>query len=297
MKRALRIGAFWNWLPAFRAVAETEHLPTASEQLGVSASALSRTIRLLEDEVGQPLFDRVGRTIRLNGAGRKFLRAVRDAMRLMDEGLQSIEGRQFIGPVYISVPSPFAPILVMPAIADVAETHPEIVPHVRSFPIPAINLALKSGAIDIAVTDTPSVDGDVDIQEIAQLTYGLYCGASHPLASNPEGGFDEIADHAFASPVALDDGTTPDHWPADWPRKVRLRVTHLQVGIEAVLDGQYLAVLPDLVAKRYPFTRIATPKPFPVSGWFMIQRTELPVLGRAKIVADAIRAAAARLTT
>ena len=38
----------WNWLPAFRAVAETEHLPTASDLLHVTPSALSRTIRLLE---------------------------------------------------------------------------------------------------------------------------------------------------------------------------------------------------------------------------------------------------------
>ncbi len=58
MERLRRVASFWNWLPAFRAVAETEHLPTAAEALFVSPSALSRAIRLLEKDVGQPLFRR-----------------------------------------------------------------------------------------------------------------------------------------------------------------------------------------------------------------------------------------------
>ena len=45
-----RVSRIWNWLPVFRAVAETEHLPTASELLYVTPSALSRTIRLLEKD-------------------------------------------------------------------------------------------------------------------------------------------------------------------------------------------------------------------------------------------------------
>ena len=81
MERVRRLARFWNWLPAFRVTAETAHLPTASEALHISPSALSRTIRLLEEDVGQPLFDRVGRNIALNAAGQRLLAAVRDAMR------------------------------------------------------------------------------------------------------------------------------------------------------------------------------------------------------------------------
>ncbi len=47
----------WAWIPVFRVVAETEHLPTAAARLHVSPSALSRTVRLVEDTLGEELFD------------------------------------------------------------------------------------------------------------------------------------------------------------------------------------------------------------------------------------------------
>ena len=81
MERARSVAQLWDWLPAFRAVAETQHLPTAARAMGVSPSALSRAVGLLEDAVGHPLFERVGRRIVLNEQGARFLGAVRDAMR------------------------------------------------------------------------------------------------------------------------------------------------------------------------------------------------------------------------
>src|SRR5688572_4700021 len=90
VERLRRLATLWNYLPGFRAVAESQHLPTASHLLFVSPSALSRTIRLLEEDLGRSLFDRVGRNIELNAAGRRLLSGVRDAMRLVDEVLAAI---------------------------------------------------------------------------------------------------------------------------------------------------------------------------------------------------------------
>ena len=51
------VASVWNWLPTFRAVAETEHVARAAEILHVSPPAVSRTIKLLEDHLGTKLFD------------------------------------------------------------------------------------------------------------------------------------------------------------------------------------------------------------------------------------------------
>ena len=69
MERLRRVARLWSWLPAFRAVGETQHLPTASEHLLVTAPALSRAVRLLEKDVGRELFRRTGRRIELNDNG------------------------------------------------------------------------------------------------------------------------------------------------------------------------------------------------------------------------------------
>ncbi len=74
-------------LQTFLAVARTGHLGRAAEALHQDQSTVSRKIAKLEAALGVPLFDRVGRSIRLTAAGERFipradrlLRELRDAV-------------------------------------------------------------------------------------------------------------------------------------------------------------------------------------------------------------------------
>ncbi|GHO56340.1 hypothetical protein KSB_48150 [Ktedonobacter robiniae] len=60
-------------LKYFLTVARLEHMTRAAEELGIAQPPLSQTIARLEEELGVPLFDRLGRNIqRLEQSGRKF---------------------------------------------------------------------------------------------------------------------------------------------------------------------------------------------------------------------------------
>tara|TARA_B110000503_G_scaffold143757_1_gene248121 strand:+ start:39675 stop:40574 length:900 start_codon:yes stop_codon:yes gene_type:complete len=59
-------------LSVFLSVADTLNFSRSSELLYMSVSAVSRTIRRLEEELGQPLLERDNRSVRLTGAGREF---------------------------------------------------------------------------------------------------------------------------------------------------------------------------------------------------------------------------------
>ena len=60
----------------FQVVAEEEHISRAAEKLHISQPSLSTTIRRLEKELDTPLFDRRGRNIYLNQAGKQLLEHV-----------------------------------------------------------------------------------------------------------------------------------------------------------------------------------------------------------------------------
>jgi LysR family transcriptional activator of glutamate synthase operon len=69
-------------LSYFKALAENEHLTRTAESLSVSQTALSNMIIQLEEELGVKLFDRTGRSIRLNAHGKAYLAHVN---RIFDE--------------------------------------------------------------------------------------------------------------------------------------------------------------------------------------------------------------------
>jgi DNA-binding transcriptional LysR family regulator len=74
----------------FQAVARTEHVSRAADQLRIAQPALSRVLKRLEDELGVRLFDRQGRNLRLNRFGAAFLRRVDRALAELDDARREL---------------------------------------------------------------------------------------------------------------------------------------------------------------------------------------------------------------
>jgi LysR family transcriptional regulator, hydrogen peroxide-inducible genes activator len=68
----------------FLAVARFQSFARAAEHEHVAQPSLSRQIRKLEDELGSPLFDRMGRKIRLTARGERFLEHVRRVLSSLE---------------------------------------------------------------------------------------------------------------------------------------------------------------------------------------------------------------------
>jgi LysR family glycine cleavage system transcriptional activator len=74
-------------LRGFEAAARLASFALAADELHLSHSAVSHQIKLLEGELGQPLFRRVGRSVVLTDAGKDFARAVREILRRLEDGV------------------------------------------------------------------------------------------------------------------------------------------------------------------------------------------------------------------
>ncbi len=206
MERLRRVHSLWSWLPAFRAVAETEHLPSASRNFGVSASALSRTLALLEENVGQPLFHRSGRRIELNPAGADLLTSVRRAMRMIHDTLARLEHEQLVGPLLLAARGLAAESLALAALPKLRARAPELTPQLRELPAERVAGALLRGELDVALVESlirhpelttiPAADGfpmPASILRPLEPALGakrvpvivhVYGGPSAPLVSN-----------------------------------------------------------------------------------------------------------------
>jgi LysR family glycine cleavage system transcriptional activator len=117
-----------NTLPAFRAVARTQNLRAAAEELHLTHSALSQQIKLLEDQAGVQLFDRVGRRLQLNDAGRALQRAVEAALQQLDDGLRGARAAAAGEAAHLKLtllPS-FAQRWLLPRMARWRAAHPDV---------------------------------------------------------------------------------------------------------------------------------------------------------------------------
>ncbi len=260
-----RLDLIWNWLPPFRAVAETEHLPTAAKQLNVTASALSRSVRLLEDALGQQLFHRVGRTIVLNAAGRRLLEAMAACNRTLDATLTDLVRPGLNGELRLASVGVLTHGYVLPAILKLVDDNPVLIPSLENHLASAANERLAKGAIDAAFYYDAIQHPDLRIEPIGQSFNSVYCGVGHPLFERADIDETEILQHPFTAPHLGDRQLPMDGWPVDIPRTVGLRITLLVTNLEVALSGQFLAVLPDVTAadaleagrlRRLPFERL-----------------------------------------
>ncbi len=78
-------------LAYFRSAARLQHLTRAAEEQGIAQPSLSKSLRLLESELGVQLFDRKGRGVRLNSFGRAYLRHVDAVFRSLEDGRRELE--------------------------------------------------------------------------------------------------------------------------------------------------------------------------------------------------------------
>jgi len=76
-------------LPTFRTAARLSNLRAAADELHLTHSAVSQQIRVLEDQLGFRVFERSGRRIALNAAGKTLLTSVESALATLDDGMQA----------------------------------------------------------------------------------------------------------------------------------------------------------------------------------------------------------------
>ena len=115
-------------LPVFCAVARLQNLRAAAAELHLTHSALSQQIKLLEQQIDLNLFDRIGRRLQLNDAGRALQRGAEAALQQLDDGLRAARSAAAGTGQHLKLtltPS-FAQRWLLPRMARWRAAHPEL---------------------------------------------------------------------------------------------------------------------------------------------------------------------------
>lgn len=115
-------------LRAFRLIARHGSFTRAAAELQVTASALSQTLRQLEDHVGVRLLHRTTRRVGLTEAGHAFLERISPALNEIDEAIDALRqhGDRPAGTLRIAVPQMVLDQLIAPCIAPFMRAWPEV---------------------------------------------------------------------------------------------------------------------------------------------------------------------------
>ena len=168
----------------FTALAETLSFTRAAERVHVTQSTLSHQIRQLEDEIGQPLFDRIGRMVVTTEAGELFFAFASRALKEVDQGIAMLQpgGGDLTGRVRIGATHTFNIGLIPECVALFLARHPTVQIRVEELAAEQIVSGLRAGELDIGIAYRPSGPTDLWFEPLYNEEMVLVVADSHPLA-------------------------------------------------------------------------------------------------------------------
>jgi len=168
----------------FVAVAECLSFTRAAERVHVTQSTLSHQIRQLEEQIGQVLFDRIGKKVVTTEAGQLFLAYASRALKEVDAGIAMLRptAGDLTGEVRVGSTHTFNIGLIPECVALFLARHPTVKICVEELPADEIGVRLRSGALDIGIAYRPTGATELAFEPLYNEEMVLVVGNTHPLA-------------------------------------------------------------------------------------------------------------------
>jgi LysR family glycine cleavage system transcriptional activator len=275
-------------LRAFEAAARHLSFKRAAIELGVTPTAVSHHIRLLEGHCGQALFRRRPRPVSLTEAGARLFPVIRDGLQSFSATIAAIKRQRETAPLRVTTTNAFASRWLVPRLPLWRKADP-------AAPLDVIGtdsvLSLDAGEADVAIRYCRSAPQDGVSEELFRDTFWPVCdpqlfGSTKRL--NPADLKKHTLVHCYWPPSDLE-APTWERWlaaaRAKWPDLPDFKeMDHLSFheelhAIEAVTAGQGIGIFSDvLVGRDLASGRLV--KAFDLSlsgyGFYLVRRPDHP---------------------
>lgn len=291
-------------LRAFEAAARQLSFKRAAADLGVTPTAVSHQIKLLERYCGQPLFRRQPRPLMLTAAGQQLFPVVRDGFEVFAEALAKVRGGATTGKLRITATNAFAARWLVPRLPNWRASHPRLKLDIVG--TDAV-LDLDSGEADVAIRYARKPPSGLPFVELVRDSFGVV--ASPKLVGNLERPLRPAELARF--PLIDTEWPAADRDAPNWQRwQKAVSRYHKSVpdlsslpalsfreelhAIEAAIAGQGIAICSDVLVgpelangALVPVSRIRLPG----YGFYILHRAAHPKLGSIRAFVDWARSA------
>ena len=291
-----------TWLETFTTLCEAGHFTRTAERLNMTQPGVSQHLRKLEDQLGQPLIAREGKSFTLTPAGEALfetgLARRREEQRLRERIATDLPDR---GVVYIACSGSFA-MLLQPLLLEWMANAPDLSLHLEAAPQATIRAGLLDGRFDLGVLADDPAHARLEAQHLGreELCLVLPVNALEQIES-----FADLEARGFiAHPdgFAYADDLLQLNFPGSYPGadRIRLRGYVNQIGQipAAVARGVGYTLLPRSGVETFAAKDQLRLLPLPKRRWhelWLASRRGRPLPARMRRAAELIAEAAASL--
>lgn len=274
-------------LEVIRAIAESGSFTAAGEKLHVSQSAISRQVLLLEEELGEPVFHRVGRRVRITPAGDALLQLSHRVFQDLQDTIAGISDRQeslkgtlrLVGGMTVC-------LYVFPALlTEIRRVHPQLELKITAGSTERCIAQLRAGTADLGMLTLPIDVPDLVSVPVLQEELLLVGDARHPLARKRKIAPSDLAHQPF---VLFESGSNTRRVVDEFfvrervePRIV-METENVEILKAMVKTGlgitiiPYQAVAAEVRARRLFSRRLAGQTLIRETGWIYPKMSRLP---------------------
>jgi len=179
-------------LQIFRVLAEELNFTRTAELVHTVQSNVTSQIKALEEELGVPLFDRLGRKVTLTDAGRRFQPFAERALEAMEHGLRALKaGSEPSGLLRIGAPESVLTYRLPKVIRAFRKRYPQVELVFRPYSDARLAIELETGKLDMAIhmgeelmpaANSPTGVARIHSTHLRTEEVFLIADVSHPLA-------------------------------------------------------------------------------------------------------------------
>lgn len=190
-------------------LAQTLSFRLSATRLHITQPALSRSIKALEGELGQLLFDRVGRGIELTVFGQQVLEHAQSLVDLAQDLKQHTQRSQqaLSGRVRMGLGSGPGALLATPLMLHMAEQSPQVRLQISRGNTALLVQALRQRELDVLVIDIRALKpaSDLHVEAFPEMQAAFMCRQGHPLSALRQVKIEQIRRYPVASTPLSDE--------------------------------------------------------------------------------------------